>query len=374
MRIGIDARMFGPTVGGGGLGRYVEQLILELQKQDHENRYVLFLKRENVDACQLTSPRFEKRLADVQWYTLAEQIRLPRIIKHARVDLMHFPHWNVPIFSRVPFVVTIHDLILMEEPRSAHVSTRHPLLYGCKRLGYLAALHHALFHSKKIIAVSQTTKAAIQKHFPSIPSEKIKVIYEGVTELSRLPSPVSRLPLPTPYLLHVGNAFPHKNLKTLLRAFSLFHKRRPDVHLVLAGRRDVFLERLERERSEIDIPSDRFHIIPHPDDATLHTLFAHASLYLFPSRGEGFGLPALEAMSHGVPVACARAGSLPEVLSDAAVYFAPDDKDEMARVIEEAMTNETLRHQLLQKGFVQIKKYSWTRMAQETKQVYEDTA
>lgn len=283
---------------------------------------------------------------------------------------MHFPHWNVPIGSKAPFVVTIHDLILLDEPRSARITTRHPLVFGLKRLGYRAVLHHALFQSKKIIAVSQATKKSILKHFPSIPPEKITVIYEGITSLPERRATSHRLP--TPYFLSVGNAYPHKNLGALLHAFSLFHKRHPDVHLALAGRRDVFFERLERELSEIDVPSDRVHFIPNPDDATLNDLYANATLYLFPSRREGFGLPGLEAMSKGVPVLAARAGSLPEVLGDAAVYFAPDDLEEMARVMEEALTNEILRRELVQKGFAQTKKYSWTRMALETKKVYEE--
>ena len=372
MRIGIDARMFGPTVGGGGLGRYVEQLVLELQKQDHENRYVLFLKRENFDACRLTNPRFEKRLANIHWYTLAEQLSLPKLIKEAQVDRMHFPHWNVPIFCSVPFVVTIHDLILLDEPRSARISTRHPLVFGIKRLGYKRVLHHAIFRSEQIIAVSQATKESILKHFPSISPGKITVIYEGMTELTKDPAEeTSAPPLPTPYFLHVGNAYPHKNLETLLHAFSLFHKLHPHVHLVLAGRRDLFFERLERELRDIDVPADHVHFVSNPSDAMLSTLYARATLYLFPARREGFGLPGLEAMSKGVPVLAARAGSLPEVLGDAAAYFAPDDLEEMVRMMEETLTNETLRRELVQKGFAQTKKYSWTHMALETMHVYE---
>ncbi|MFH1767047.1 MAG: hypothetical protein ABH826_03070, partial [Patescibacteria group bacterium] len=106
MKIGIDARFYGPRVGGGGIGRYVAELVNHLQLLDDKNDYILFLKKENFHECVITNPRFYKRLVDVHWYTLAEQRIMPREAKLSGVDFMHYPHWNVPIFSSVPFIVT----------------------------------------------------------------------------------------------------------------------------------------------------------------------------------------------------------------------------------------------------------------------------
>lgn len=369
MRVGIDARMFGPRIGGGGLGRYVEQLVTHLSASGGADRFVLWLKRANLEAARLPADRFEKRVADIHWYGLREQLALGPLMDAARCDLLHFPHWNVPLTVRTPFVVTIHDLILLEEPRSARATTRSPLLYRLKHAAFRVVLSHAVRKSRAIIAVSEYTKRAILRHFPDVAPEKIHVVYEGVTALPEGDDSTDGLPQ-RPYFLHVGNSYPHKNLESLLHAFSLFAQKRRDVRLVLAGARDAFADRLLREAEEIGIPAGSLTFIESPDDATVSRLYRHASLYLFPSRAEGFGLPGLEAMREGVPVAAARAGSLPEVYGDAALYFAPDDLEAMVAAMESALTDEPLRRTLRARGRDRAARYSWSCMAEETRRVY----
>jgi glycosyltransferase involved in cell wall biosynthesis len=234
-------------------------------------------------------------------------------------------------------------------------------------------ISHAVHKSKAIIAVSEYTKNSILKHFPSVDPHKIQVIHEGVTSLAKAEQETtSTLTLPpNPYFLYVGNAYPHKNLEALLHAFSFFHQIHPEVTLVLAGRSDVFYDRLKQEVDEIEIPSDRVKFIMSPSDHELHELYRHASLYLFPSRIEGFGLPPLEAMQEGVPVAAARAGSLPEILGDAAIYFHPDDIEEMVRVMEQTLVDEALRKDLKKKGAKQITRYSWQVMTKTILSLYD---
>jgi len=371
MRIGIDARLYGPAVGGGGLGRYVEQLVTELQRQDRENRYVLFLKPENFETCRIEAPNFEKRVINAHWYTAKEQMIVPTAIDRERLDLVHFPHWNVPLLLRTPFVVTIHDLILLEQPASAKATTRDPLTHALKRIGYRLSLLNAVNRSKKIIAVSEYTRWSIERFFPRIPRSKISVIYEGVTALEGRETARPRGgETDGRYFLYVGNAYPHKNLESLLHAFSFFVRLHPDVKLVLAGRDDIFYKRLQRELEEIEVPKDNVRFVMNPTDAELADLYRGATLYLFPSRSEGFGLPPLEAMSAGVPVAAARATSLPEILGDAALYFSPDDIEEMVEVMERAHCDESLRERLITKGHERVTRYSWSAMAAQTRQVY----
>lgn len=362
MRIGIDARMSGPTVGGGGLGRYVEQLVKWLPTVDQENRYVLFGRKElgsrNKEVGILESKRTE-----IPWYTLKEQLLLPQLIDREQLNLVHFPHWNVPIRLKTPFVVTIHDLILLEQPRSARATTRHPLIYLLKYAGFKRVLAHAVRASKKIIAVSQATKSDILKHFPDVPEEKIVVIYEGITPFQNSTTP--RLS-DFPYLLYLGNAYPHKNLETLLSAFELLHASHPQLHLVLAGRDDIFLRRFKE--------TDRVHVIRNPDDAMVAALYAGAHAYVFPSLIEGFGLPPLEAMSQNVPVACSDIPSLREVLGDAAAYFNPKDATDMACVIGTILDDRALRTKLIQQGMERIKRYSWKAMAEQTVRIYTSCA
>lgn len=372
MRIGIDARMYGPSVGGGGLGRYVEQLVWELAQQKNKNRYVLFVKtQEQADKLPIDD-RFDVRIVDIHWYTLKEQLSLAGIMDAEELDLIHFPHWNIPLNIKTPFVVTIHDLILLEEPRSAKVTTRHPLIYNIKYLGYKLVLRQALKRAKQIIAVSSYTKSAIQKFFPHVHTP-ITIVHEGLTDLATIKS--NKAPrIDGDYMLYVGNAYPHKNLESLLHAFSFFHKEHADVKLVLAGRDDIFYQRLKRELDEIDVAESTIHFIMNPTDEELANLYRHATLYLFPSRSEGFGLPPLEAMSFGVPVAAARRTSLPEILGDAALYFEPDDIEEMVRIMEQVLADKDLQSQLKAKGEQQITQYSWQTMAKEIQAIYQACA
>jgi len=370
MKIGIDARMYGPNVGGGGLGRYVEQLVLQLQKIDQENRYILFLKPENFDACHIDNPHVEKRCVPIHWYSLKEQLFLAKIMDRENLDLLHFPHWNVPWNIKTPFVVTIHDLILLEQPRSAKITTRHPLTYLMKHLGYRFVLSRALQRSKKIIAVSTYTKESIQTHFPWVPKEKIQVIYEGLTPLPTIPVSSSSLPLSTPYLLYVGNTYPHKNLETLLHAFVLLQQEHPDLHLVVAGHQNIFSDRLLAMASQLSLPAESFTFIPNPTDTELSKLYAHALVYVFPSLIEGFGLPPLEAMQQGVPVSASSTSCLPEILGDAADYFSPMDPEAIAASIKRILQNDSYRQKLIDRGHLRASSYSWLTMAQTLKEGY----
>ena len=370
MRIGIDARMYGPTVGGGGLGRYVEQLVMGLQKYNTEHRFVLFLKKENFDACRITNPLFEKRLADIHWYGLKEQYRFPALIEKEQLDLIHYPHWNIPLLCRTPFVVTIHDVILLEEPKSARITTRSPFHFWIKYVGYKLALARALQKSKNIVAVSHYTKKRLQKFFPALPEKKITVVYEGITTFANASTESLPTNITDPYLLYIGNAYPHKNLEVLLAAFTLFSKDHPDIQLVLAGRDDIFYKRLKDYAEGLSLAKHRIVFIPTPSDALVQTLFKHALLYVFPSRVEGFGLPPLEAMSHGVPVISSHASCLPEILQDAAVYFDPNNIPEIAATLSNIFCDSNAQAFLRQEGFKQVSHYSWDEMAKTLLTLY----
>jgi len=370
MKIGIDARLYGPKVGGGGLGRYVEQLVTELQRIDKKNRYVLFLKKDNFDTCKITNPNFKKVLADVHWYTVAEQIKMPKIVDAEKCDFVHYPHWNIPLRAKTPFMVTIHDLIMLEEPNSNKASNLDPIRYHLKYAGYKTVLRRAVNKAKQIIAVSNFTKGSILKNF-TVKPDKIDVIHEGVTHLRQdFGGQAVKRPFEAPYLLYVGNAYPHKNLESLLHAFSFFHRLHPEVKLVLVGKKDAFWKWLEQEFDEIDVPHESVIFFGYASEEELDQLYEHAALYVFPSRHEGFGLPPLEAMARGVPVAASKTTAIPEILGDAAVYFYPDDIEGMVEVMEQGLTDAKLREKLISKGTSQVKKYSWSTMAREILELY----
>jgi glycosyltransferase involved in cell wall biosynthesis len=370
MKIGIDARFYGPKVGGGGIGRYVADLVTQLQELDRKNQYVLFLKKENFHECVIRHSNFYKQVVDVPWYTLSEQRKMPRAVRQARVDFMHYPHWNVPVFSLTPFLVTIHDLILIEDPKSAHATTRGSLIHGFKYAGFRTVIENAIHRSRHIIAVSDATKKSILKHF-GVREKKISVIHNGVNPpVSTQNVSLSQLGVYEPYFLYVGNAYPHKNLEMMMHAFSQFAPTHHHVQLVIAGRRDVFSRRLEKEANEIEIPADQVRFIDFPTDNELAALYKNAALFIYPSRLEGFGLPPLEAMSYDVPVAAARIPVLQEVLGEAANYFDVDDIEALYKIMLTAADNQTELQNKIALEKHQAASFTWQSAAEEVIELY----
>ncbi len=380
MRIGIDARFYGPK--GKGLGRYTQKLIENLEKIDSENEYMIFLRKENWNEYEPAAPNFNKVLSDYRWYTLAEQIFMPVKIHQTRVDLMHFPHFNVPIFYFGNFVVTIHDLILRHF-KTSRASTLGILSYQLKHWAYRIIIWLAIKRAKKIITVSNFVKDDITGVF-KIKTEKISVTYEGSPADNLSPSILKKLRqskqllkkygIIRPYLLYVGNAYPHKNLERLAEAFKiLIHDKNYDIQLVLIGELDFFYQRLKKQISfwleDSEIIS-RFIFTDFIRDDELDVLYANALVYIFPSQCEGFGLPPLEAMAHGVPVVSSKSTCLPEILGEAAVYFDAINPQDMAEKINKILSEESSRQKLIAAGYEQIKKYSWKKMAEETLKIY----
>lgn len=172
-----------------------------------------------------------------------------------------------------------------------------------------------------------------------------------------------------PYLLYVGNAYPHKNLERLLQAFKGVLKESPNLSLVLVGRIDYFYNRLQKKVRELNL-GDKIIFTNRVSDKILNDLYKNALIYIFPSLSEGFGLPGLEAMKQGLPVVCSDQGPLPEIYGKAAVYFNGEDIKEIAQAILQVISNNSLRENMRKQGYLQIKKYSWQKCAQETLEIY----
>ncbi len=368
IKIGIDARFYGPKQKG--LGRYVQKLVENLESEDVVNKYIVFLRKENWDEYNPKNPNFKKVLADYRWYSFKEQFLMPWKIKREKIDLMHFPHFNVPVFYFKPFVVTIHDLILKRFPtRRASALGFFP--YWLKSFAYQIVIFLALKRAKKIIAISNYTKSDILKYF-RVSQEKIEVIYEGGViarrETGAAPESGGLPPnIPKPYLLYVGNAYPHKNLERLILAFDKLNRScKTKLQLVLVGEIDYFYKRLQKEFAYIQ----GLIFAGFVRDSELEVLYRNAALYVFPSMCEGFGLPPLEAMDCGLPVVSSNATCLPEVLGNAAVYFNPENIEEMTKKIKEVLSDAKTREKLILKGHERVKKYDWGKMARETIKIY----
>ncbi len=367
MRIGIDARFFGPQETG--IGRYVERLISHLEELDDRHLYVLFLRPKAWDLWQPKNSRWSKVLADAHWYSLTEQRLLPGIFRRADLDLLHVPHFNVPLMYRRPFLVTIHDLILDQFP-TERATTLEPLLFKVKLAAYRAVVRHAIRDSRAVITVSEHSKRDVIDRFHLDP-QRVHVTYEAVDPMPEGGAfeTLAESGVHQPYLLHVGNSYPHKNLERLLEAVHLANTRGDDCQIVLVGKRDYFSRRLEAEAAQRGWRNVLFY--GFASDQELVTLYRHARAYFFPSLAEGFGLPGLEAMQSGAPVFASRASCLPEIFSTAAGYFDPRSVEDIARSIHSALHDTLLRQRLIAAGKQRLQDFSWATMAAQTLKLYE---
>jgi glycosyltransferase involved in cell wall biosynthesis len=371
--IGIDARMLGSAQGG--LGRYVEELIRNLEKLPTDFQFVIFLRKNNWELYQPQNPNFRKVLADIPWYSWSEQTKLPQILHQEKVDLMHFPHWNVPILYHAPFIVTIHDLLLLHFP-TREASTLGPLSYFFKQFVFKRVLHHAVFRSRHIITVSEFSKNDIVKTL-HVPDKKISVTYPAPLPLNNQTNNDQNFPqslnITKPYALYVGVAYPHKNLVRLLEAWKLFtEKNGAKYQLVLVGKKNFFYNRLLKQFTAL-FTSQSVVFTDYIADNVLPTIYKQAKLFIFPSLYEGFGLPPLEAMQVGVPVISSNSTCLPEILGDAALYFDGTDTTAMSQTLEQGLADENLRKKLITLGHKKYPQYSWKKLAKTTSEIYQNS-
>lgn len=369
MRIGIDARMYSAT--NSGLGRYVEQLILHLGAEQDEHEYVVFLRQEMFATFVVPNSQWKKVCADIAWYGIREQLFLPRIIAREHIDLMHFPHWNVPWLYRKPFVLTIHDLIMFHFSRK-DATTHGPLMYAFKDWVHRVLVRSCARRARHIFATSEFTKQDIVDTL-HIDPKKITVTYQAPFSSEHIARAdqddvLTYHGISRPYVLTVGNAYPHKNLERLTDAWGRFVQDYPEYQLVLVGKPSPFFDRVEEHVHAKHYP--RIVFTGFVSDEELAVLYDQAHLYAFPSQYEGFGLPPLEAMTHGVPVISSSASCLPEVLGSAAMYFDPESVDDMVRALTEGARNEELRYALRQNAKDELKRYSWNRLAAQTRAIY----
>src|SRR6185369_7835758 len=364
MRIGIDGRLWSET----GVGRYIRNLVWELQNLDKENEYVLFVTTGfKIQDLRLKNKNWKVVETDIHWHSVAEQTKFPNILYKENLDLMHFPYFSLPILYAKPFVVTIHDLIINHFPTGKASTLPYPL-YMVKRLGYKFVMDHAVKNSQKIIVPLNSVKEDVIKEF-DIPKEKVCVTYEGVE--SRIKNQESRkntkYEIPdTKYFVYVGNAYPHKNLDFLIDGFGEFKKEfTDDVKLILVGKDDFFYKRL---RGRIERENIENIVLKHSvSDEELFALYANATAFVSASLMEGFGLSPLEAMSSSCPVLVSDIPSFREVCQDSAFYFDPKSVESLSHALDNVLSLDSKKRQEhIKNGLARVNDFSWKKMAEET--------
>ncbi len=356
----IDARLWGTQ--NTGIGVYIENLIANLPKKP-DVKVVLIVDKVGIKEQKLE--KFEKVLAKHHPYSNAAQFEMLFLLWKIKPDLLHVPHFTIPVLWGGKIVVTIHDLI-KHISRGADTTTRNPFIYWIKYFQYLLIMWITVKRAVKIIVPTEYWKKIMMANY-GLPENKIAVTYEGVGREFFTKSKASiDLPDYKPYALYVGNMYPHKNVSTLIKAIK---ELKGEVLLILVCARSVFTKRVETMTKKLDAQK-WVKFLGSVSQDELVALYQHAKVYVLPSLIEGFGLTGLEAMAAGIPVIAANASCLPEVYQEAALYFDPNNPQELAKKISRVVEDSKLNNSLVLKGKKQVKKYSWAKMAHDTWQIY----
>lgn len=355
--IAIDARIISSSTG-----RYVERLVTHLQHVDSKNTYTILVRKKDQDFWKPTANNFSVRIADFDNYSFAEQLGFNKLLNDLKPDLVHFCMPQQPLGYKGKKVTTFHDLTLLK----TYNSDKNWLMYHIKQKIGAHVFKQVAKTNDHIIAVSNYTKKELRK-FVSIPAEKITTIYEASDVDNTTPERV-KLPFKE-FIMYVGQQSDYKNIKRLGDAHQLLLSKNPNLGLVLVGKKNAASAINEKYFATQEYKN--IHFTDFVSDAQLSWLYSQARAYVFPSLMEGFGLPGLEAMGHNLPVISSNATCLPEVYGDAAHYFNPHDTSDIARAIDEVLSNISLQEELTLKGAKQLKKYSWHKMAKETHAIYK---
>jgi glycosyltransferase involved in cell wall biosynthesis len=290
------------------------------------------------------------------------QRAIARAIARERVDLVHFPHLDVPRGLRRPHVVTVHDLIPLR--------ISDPTRPAWKRLAFRWVASTVPRRATRVFTVSHHTRRDLES-FLGMQAGRILVTPPGVEDRFFVPVPDeaiadlrTRMALPGPFVLVVGQTKPHKNLELLLEVFESLGERHPGLRLVLVGEPDP-ASRLE-ERILARGVAARVRLLGRVEEDDLHGLFAAATCLAFPSRYEGFGLPPLEAMAHGTPVLASSATSVPEVVGDAGLLLDPGDVLEWRSALERILESAEWRDALRSRGQARARTFRWSETARLT--------
>lgn len=368
-RIGFDMRMAGE---GFGLGKYIIELAKALLERKSDFEYILFFDKNFNQSSYEYFSRIHSgcRLVSVKYYTLEEQIRMPKILKREKLDLVHFPNFNTPVIYSGKSIVTIHDLIHHRFPGKKKRNVLH-------RLAYRYIIKKTVRSAKKVIAVSNNTKNDII-NLLGIKPEKIEVVYEGASKIFKeavtkenLNLVLSKYNIDRPYVLAVSEWRKYKNLGFLVESFKkLDEELFNNYNLVICGKVDPnypeIADSIFDEKKGSIIATGRI------SQSDLAVLYSGATCFVSPSLVEGFGLTYLEAQSSKVPVLASDIPVSREILNDSAKFFDPKNKQDFLEKLSEILLNKSVREHLVDKGMRNLERFSWQKAALETEKIYQE--
>jgi glycosyltransferase involved in cell wall biosynthesis len=361
MHIAIDARIINSSTG-----RYVERLLTNLEQIDSTNTYTVMVRQKDADYWKPTGSNFKVVIADFPNYSFPEQIGFTFFLNRLKPDLVHFCMPQQPLLYRGKRVTTVHDLTLV---RFENIDM-NPIIYKIRKQIFTQLLKNVVKRSKAVFTPTEYVRQDVLNFTSPAYSSKVMKTLEAwdavAADLEVIPELDKK-----DFVFFVGNAFPYKNIDTILDAFTNVQKKHPNLHLGLAGKKDIFYEQIEQRAKELGI-SDHVHILGFISEGQKRWMFRNGKAYIIASFSEGFHIPGLEAMAEDCPVISSDATCLPEVYEKAAYYFDPHKTDELEHAIERLLTDEKLRATLIKAGKKQLGTFSWRRMAEQTHAVYMD--
>lgn len=355
MRVGVNSQVLGGSVRHG-FSTYLSNILKALRSRYREHQFLEW-------SCR-TGPQW--RIPNQLWW---DQAQVPWHAFRERVDLLHVPAFSGPLLRACPMVLTVHDLMYTKHPE--WLPTQRARWYWGTWIPLTAR------RATAVITPSDYTKRDLVE-LAHVSPDRVHVVPLAIDPLFLRPPSgeqvrhsASRLVGEAPYLLYVGSVDGRKDWRTLMQAFALLRIRMPELRLIIAGHIIQGRSQIHEHIQACNV-TDAVICTGHVEDTELAGLYAGASLFVYPSWFEGFGLPLLEAMAMGVPVISYRTSSIPEVVGDAAILIDPPFRcEDLACAMEQVLTDRLCRSGLVEKGSQRVKQFSWDQAAEETMAVYK---
>lgn len=364
LRIGINGRFL--LAKQTGVQRAAYNMVATLIKTDRENEYLLFTGHQELGKKEWDYPNVNVISADIRrdrtlHNMLWEQFTLPKLARKYKVDILHSPANMAPLFYRGKSIVHIHDLCFVVNPQWYSYTFR---------TWYKLVIPKLAKKATRVVTNSNNSRNDLLL-FCALPIKNVSLVYWAVDESFHqeidLGSALNRKRLD--YILYVGSLEPRKNIRILVEAFELLRKKNPDLKtkLVLIGGESPLFGSVSLTIKEYkeDIILKGF-----VNEDTLREYYRNANLVVYPSLYEGFGLPPLEAMASGTPVVTSTTSSIPEVVGSAALSVDPQNVLDLSRNIALVLRNKELCNSLIEKGFEQVKRFSWQNVARSILMIY----
>ena len=373
MRIGIEAqRIFRKKKHGMDI--VALELIKALQLIDHNNEYFIFVQKGE-DQCLIETANF--KIIEVPGLTYAdwEQFFLPIYVKKHKVDVLHCTSNTAPVFCSAPTIITLHDIIFLENKTSKdHLFNLYQELGRVYRK-YVVPVN--LKHTKRIITVSNFERTRISESL-KIGSDKISVVYNAFGKHFEKPEDKTKIEevrakynLPEQYIFYIGNTDPKKNMFSTLKAFAKYIDAAENKLPLLIADVDAKNLDLILDKAGLNAYREFIQLTGYIYNSDLPFIYAAASVFLYPSLRESFGIPMLESMACGTPVITSNTSALPEIAGNAALLVNPANENEITKAIQDTLSNQHIREDLIEKGLQRIRSFNWNLSATNLLGIYQ---